>query len=108
MWGHEVLRPQHLVVQRNEIGSITLGWSEKVPTWVKFMDFLLEPENIAAVTNYARYAAGVKGVTPHLDPELATQPESVPPADAPAGTFVAVCDQATQEVYDTMWTRLKK
>ena len=34
MWGHEVLRPQHLVVQRNEIGSITLGWSEKVPTWV--------------------------------------------------------------------------
>ena len=75
---------------------------------LKFMDFLLEPENIAAVTNYARYAAGVKGVTPHLDPELASQPESVPPADAPAGTFVAVCEQATQEVYDTMWTRLKK
>ena len=75
---------------------------------LKFMDFLLEPENIAAVTNYARYAAGVEGVGPHLDPELASQPESVPPADAPAGTFVAVCDQATQEVYDTMWTRLKK
>ena len=75
---------------------------------LKFMDFLLEPENIAAVTNYARYAAGVEGVAPHLDPVLATQPESVPPADAPAGTFVAVCDQATQEVYDTMWTRLKK
>ena len=75
---------------------------------LKFMDFLLEPENIAAVTNYARYAAGVEGVAPHLDPELASAPESVPPADAPAGTFVAVCDQATQEVYDTMWTRLKK
>ena len=30
---------------------------------IKFMDFLLEPENIAAVTDYARYAAGVKGVT---------------------------------------------
>ena len=75
---------------------------------LKFMDFLLEPENIAAVSNYARYAAGVEGVTPYMDPELASQPESVPPADAPAGTFVAVCDQATQEVYDTMWTRLKK
>ncbi len=25
---------------------------------LKFMDFLLEPENIAAVTNYARYAPG--------------------------------------------------
>ncbi len=63
---------------------------------IKFMDFLLEPENIGAVTNYARYAAGVKGVGPFLDPELSSQPESVPPADAPAGTFIAVCDQATQ------------
>ena len=75
---------------------------------IKFMDFLLEPENIAAVTNYARYAAGVEGVTPFLDPSLASQPESIPPADAPPGTFIAVCDQATQEVYDTIWTRLKK
>ena len=73
-----------------------------------FMDVLLEPENIAAVTNYTRYAAGVEGVTPFLDPALSAQPESVPPGDAPAGTFIAVCDQATQEVYDTMWTRLKK
>jgi len=29
---------------------------------IKFMDFLLEPENIAAVTNFAQYAAGVDGV----------------------------------------------
>ena len=75
---------------------------------IKFMDFLLEPENIAAVTNYARYAAGVEGVTDLLDEELKTSPESVPPADAPPGTFIAVCDQETQEVYDAIWTRLKK
>ena len=75
---------------------------------LRFMDFLLEPENIAAVTNFARYAAGVKGVTAFLDPALSSQPESVPPADAPPGTFIAVCDQATQEVYDAIWTRLKK
>jgi len=75
---------------------------------LKFMDFLLEPENIAAVTNYARYAAGVEGVTDLLDEELRTSPESVPPADAPSGTFIAVCDQKTQEVYDAIWTRRKK
>ena len=75
---------------------------------IKFMDFLLEPENVAAVTNFARYSAAVKGVTPFLDPTLASQPESNPPSDAPTGTFVAVCDQATQEVYDSIWTRLKK
>ncbi|MFN3259749.1 MAG: extracellular solute-binding protein [Pikeienuella sp.] len=75
---------------------------------IKFMDFLLEPENAAAVTNFARYTAGVKGVEPFLDAELKTSPEQNPPADAPAGTFVQVCDEATQKVYDQIWTRLKQ
>ncbi len=75
---------------------------------LKFMDFLLEPENVAAVTNFARYSAGVTGVTDLLDEDLKSQPEAIPPADAPAGTFIQVCDQATQEVYDAIWTRLKK
>ena len=73
-----------------------------------FMDFLLEPENAAAVTNFARYTAGVTGVDDHLDPELKTSPEQSPPADAPAGTFVEVCDEETQAFYDQIWTRLKK
>ena len=75
---------------------------------LKFMDFLLEPENIAAVSNYARYGAGVTGVTEHLDPTLASLPESNPPADAGEGVFIEVCDQETQAVYDTIWTNLKK
>lgn len=73
-----------------------------------FMDFLLEPENAAAVTNFAQYTAGVDGVDDFLDPELKTSPEQSPPADAPAGTFVEVCDEATQEVYNQIWTRLRK
>lgn len=75
---------------------------------LKFMDFLLQPENIAAVTNFAQYSAGVSGVEEFLDPALATMPEANPPEDAIAGTFIAVCDQATQEVYDQLWTRLRK
>jgi spermidine/putrescine transport system substrate-binding protein len=74
---------------------------------LKFMDFLLEPENIAAVTNYAQYNAGVKGVKEFLDPVLASMPENNPREGAGDGAFVAVCDQATQEVYDQMWTRLR-
>lgn len=72
-----------------------------------FMDFLLEPENIAAVTNYAQYAAGVSGVAEFLDPELAVMPENNPREGAGPGAFIAVCDQATQEVYDQIWTRLR-
>ena len=75
---------------------------------LKFMDFLLEPENIAAVSNYARYVSGVDGVADYLDPALATLPEANPPASAGPGVFIEVCDQATQEVYDQIWTNLKK
>ena len=74
---------------------------------LRFMDFLLMPENIAAVTNYAQYAAGVDGVTEFLDEALRTQPESNPPAEV-AGVFVEACNQETQAVYDTIWTNLKK
>ena len=74
---------------------------------IKFMDFLLEPENIAAVSNYARYVAGVDGVAPFLDPSLASQPESNPPANAGPGVFIEVCDQQVQEIYDRIWTELK-
>jgi spermidine/putrescine transport system substrate-binding protein len=74
---------------------------------LKFMDFLLEPENIAAVTNYAQYNAGVKGVSQYLEPALASMPENNPRKGSGPGAFVAVCDQATQEVYDQMWTRLR-
>lgn len=31
---------------------------------LKFMNFMLEPENAAALTNYAQYSAGVSGVAP--------------------------------------------
>lgn len=75
---------------------------------LKFMDFLLEPENIAAVSNYARYGSGLSGVAPFLDPELASLPEGNPPASAGAGVFIEVCDQETQAVYDKIWTNLKK
>jgi spermidine/putrescine transport system substrate-binding protein len=73
-----------------------------------FMNFLLEPENAAAVTNYAAYTAGVTGVAPFLDAAIAESPENNPPADAPAGSFIEVCDAETQKLYDAIWTNLKK
>ena len=74
---------------------------------LKFMDFMLKPENVAVLTNFAQYAAGVKNVGPHLTEELRTSPESVPPADA-KGVFIEVCDEKTQARYDAIWQNLKK
>ena len=73
-----------------------------------FMDFLLEPENIAAVSNYARYGSGLSGVEEFLEPDLASLPEANPPETAGPGVFIEVCDEATQAVYDQIWTNVKK
>ena len=74
---------------------------------IKFMNFLLEPENAAAVTNFARYTAGVKGVGPYLDPALGAAPELNPPMGGNP-QFVQACSEDVQKVYDTIWTNLKK
>ena len=74
---------------------------------VKFMDFLLKPENAAAITNYAAYNAGVGGVAEFLDDAIKTSPENNPPAGQ-KGEFVQACDQETQALYDSIWTNLKK
>lgn len=75
---------------------------------IAFMDFMLMPENIAAVSNFARYGSGLSGVEEFLDPELATLPEANPPSSAGPGVFIEVCDEATQAVYDQIWTNVKK
>ncbi len=74
---------------------------------LKFMNFLLEPENAAAVTNFAQYTAGVSNTTELLDDAVKNSPESNPPAQ-PVGTFVMACSEEVQKVYDTIWTNLKK
>ena len=75
---------------------------------LKFMNFLLVPENAAAVTNYAAYTSGVTGVEPFLNDTIKNSPENNPPADATPGTFAMACDQDTQKLYDAIWTNLKK
>jgi spermidine/putrescine transport system substrate-binding protein len=75
---------------------------------LKFMNFLLDPENAAAVTNYAAYTSGVMGVEPFLDEAIKSSPENNPPAGAPAGSFIQVCDEEAQKLYDAIWINLKK
>lgn len=75
---------------------------------LRFMDFMLEPDNVAILTNWTSYSASVKGVAPLLDPALAAQPELNPPPGTPTGSFLQVCDEATQAVYDRIWSDLRK
>ena len=75
---------------------------------LRFMDFLLQPENAAAVTDYAAYQSGVMGAEELTDPAIATSPENNPPEGANLGEFVMACDEETQAFYDAIWTNLKQ
>ncbi len=75
---------------------------------LKFMDFLLEPKNIAELTNWAQYSAGVIGADEFLTAELRATPENNKPADSGPAVFVEACSQEVQAVYDKIWTNLKK
>jgi len=74
---------------------------------IKFMNFMLEPENAATLTNFAQYSAGVIGAEAFLSDEVKNLPEANPPADGTT-QFVQSCPQKVQEVYDSIWTNLKK
>jgi spermidine/putrescine transport system substrate-binding protein len=73
-----------------------------------FVNFIMDPENAAMISNFARYANGVMGSEAYMDPEMLSAPEIVPPADAPAPDFVTPCDQEVADLYNKIWTRLKK
>ncbi len=74
-----------------------------------FMNFILQPENAAMISNFARYANGVAGSTGFMDPEMATAPEVVIPAEhVAAGVFPPVCNEKSREYMTAIWTELMK
>jgi spermidine/putrescine transport system substrate-binding protein len=73
-----------------------------------FMNFMLEPENAAALTNFASYTAGVEGTEPFLDKKFVGALEMNPPADAAKAEFVPPCDAEVVKLYDRIWTNLLK
>ena len=72
-----------------------------------FMNFLMEPENMAMVSNFARYSNAIPASTEFLDPELATAPE----ANVPDGIEVRVsetCGPKFVKSIDKIWTKLRQ
>ncbi len=70
-----------------------------------FMNWLMEPENMAIVSNFARYANAIPGSAKFLDKELAEAPE----ASVPAGIevrFSETCGAKYVKSIDKIWTKL--
>jgi spermidine/putrescine transport system substrate-binding protein len=73
-----------------------------------FLNFLMDPQNAALISDYAKYANGIVGSEKFMPAEFAAAPEITPPPGTPPGSFVPVCPPEVVEKYNQLWTNLLK
>jgi spermidine/putrescine transport system substrate-binding protein len=73
----------------------------------KFQNFIMDPENAALISDFAKYANGIVGSDKFLDPAFAKAPE----INLPEGqkTFIMpACAPEVTELHTAIWTELTK
>ena len=93
-----------------------IGWMDNVavPTSApdlenakKFLNFLMDPENIALQQKSTGYQSAILGSDKFLPPEVGTSPEFNPPADLKI-VFAPSCPEKATRAYDRIWTDLRQ
>jgi spermidine/putrescine transport system substrate-binding protein len=73
-----------------------------------FQNFIMDPENAALISDFAGYANGIEGSDKFMPEEFANAPEIKAPAGSPTPEFVPPCPPQVVEMYNAIWTSLRK
>jgi spermidine/putrescine transport system substrate-binding protein len=74
-----------------------------------FQNFVMDPENAAMLSSFARYANGIKGSEAFMPEDMKTANEIVIPAELESkGRFTLACPPEVTELYTRIWTDLQK
>ena len=74
-----------------------------------FMNFIMEPENAAMISAFAKYANGITGSEQFMPDDMKTAPELIVPAEfQKAGEFLTSCSPEVVDLYSRIWTDLQK
>lgn len=74
-----------------------------------FFNFMMEPENAAMLSGFARYANGILGSDAFMPADMKDAPELILPESMKGHTDFSVgCPPEVQEIYTAIWTDLMK
>lgn len=90
--------------------SLALLKDAKNPENAKlFMNFVMDPENAALISAFAKYSNGIKGSDQFLPADMKDAPELVIPAEfEKSGEFLLACEPEVQQFYTKIWTEVQK